>query len=390
MEIGRAVAGVRRRGALLPVGAVTCTAVVPRWLLLLVCGLGLAGGGVWGRSAALRLRSLRRLRSLTDEPDINMLATGALARDVHSAGLYLVIAVASGFAAAAHPDHEAAWWALCLIAVPVVASLALARYAKRDALLSDKRVSIEHRAVELLQQADAAPNRWAERLAPNTLPPTPGYSVGHVRQAGTGVMSGDLLDVYHLPSGRLCCVVGDVSGHDVEASITALQTKFLLRSYLRRYRDPGQALEELNRQLVDYERPEEFVSLFVVVFDTEAGTLRYASAGHPSVWLCQDHHVRPLRSTGPLLMLDGEATYLSREESVSAGDVVVMFTDGLVEARSGQQFFGEERVAAAVRRASEVEPAVLCRQLLDAATEFAGGRITDDVTVLAVKRVDDD
>jgi hypothetical protein len=277
---------------------------------------------------------LRRLRSLTDEPDINMLATGALARDVHSAGLYLVVAVASGFAAAAHPDHEAAWWALCLIAVPVVASLALARYAKRDALLSDKRVSIEHRAVELLQQADAAPNRWAERLAPNTLPPTPGYSVGHVRQAGTGVMSGDLLDVYHLPSGRLCCVVGDVSGHDVEASITALQTKFLLRSYLRRYRDPGQALEELNRQLVDYERPEEFVSLFVVVFDTEAGTLRYASAGHPSVWLCQDHHVRPLRSTGPLLMLDGEATYLSREESVSAGDVVVMFTDGLVLARA--------------------------------------------------------
>ena len=374
MEIGRAFAGVRRRGALLPVGAVTCTAVVPRWLLLLVCGLGLAGAGVWGRSAALRLRSLRRLRSLTDEPDINMLATGALARDVHSAGLYLVVAVASGFAAAAHPDHEAAWWALCLIAVPVVASLALARYAKRDALLSDKRVSIEHRAVELLQQADAAPNRWAERLAPNTLPPTPGYSVGHVRQAGTGVMS-VRVDIIGAP-----CPSAQMSFHLQQVRPCATT---------RRYRDPGQALEELNRQLVDYERPEEFVSLFVVVFDTEAGTLRYASAGHPSVWLCQDHHVRPLRSTGPLLMLDGEATYLSREESVSAG-VVVMFTDGLVEARSGQQFFGEERVAAAVRRASEVEPAVLCRQLLDAATEFAGGRITDDVTVLAVKRVDGD
>ena len=199
-------------------------------------------------------------------------------------------------------------------------------------------------------------------------------------------MSGDLLDVFHLPSGRLCCVVGDVSGHDVEASITALQTKFLLRSYLRRYRDPGQALEELNRQLSDYERPEEFVSLFVAIFDDAAGTVRYASAGHPPAWLCEERSVRQLRATGPLLMMDRDSTYLSREDAIVAGDTVLMLTDGLAEARSGEHFFGEERIASTLRRNSEVAPQVLCKSLLDAASEFASGPLQDDVTIMAVRR----
>ena len=160
--------------------------------------------------------------------------------------------------------------------------------------MAEQRLHLEQRAQETLSQADSAPGLWAARLAPSVLPETPGYEIGTAHQAGEGLMSGDLLDVFHLPSGRLCCVVGDVSGHDVEASITALQTKFLLRSYLRRFRDPGQALEELNRQLVEYERPEEFVSLCVMVFDDEAGTVRYASAGHPTSWLCEERDVRPL------------------------------------------------------------------------------------------------
>jgi len=238
----------------------------------------------------------------------------------------------------------------------------------------------------MLAQTDTAPARWAERLAPVEMPATPGYEVGTVHEAVSGVMSGDLVDVFHLPSGRLCCVVGDVSGHDVEASITALQTKYLLRSYLRRFRDPGQALEELNRQVSDYERPEEFVSLCVLIFDSEAGTLRYASAGHPPAWCSHERELKPLKATGPVLMMDPAAKFLSRELAFEPGDIVVALSDGVAEARSGSQFFGDERIAAVVRRFDDSPAQTMCHELVNAAQEFASGPVTDDITVLAVRR----
>jgi serine phosphatase RsbU (regulator of sigma subunit) len=270
---------------------------------------------------------------------------------------------------------------------PVAATLLLARHARRDVKVIERQFRTERRANELLSQEDSAPRLWAERLAPPNLPDPPGFLTGSAHQAGSGLMTGDILDVFRLPSGHLCCVVGDVAGHGVESSITALQTKFLLRSYLRRFRDPGQALEELNRLMGDFERPEEMVSVCVTVFDEENDTARYASAGHPAAWVVQDRSIRSLRDTGPLLMMDAESTYGSKEIAFAVGDVLVMLTDGLIEARRGPELFGEERLASIIRRDADVEPDVLCKTLLNAAVEFSEGPVVDDVTVMVVRRV---
>ena len=357
--------------------------MLPHWFLYCVFGVALVGAIVWLRSAALRKRALSRSGPMS--PEVLKLVDGAISQDLHTAGLYGAIATAVGIVAIA--NDVKGWYAIGIIVVPTIASLWLSRYSRRDALLTRQRLRVEQQAIEMLQQTDTAPARWAERLAPQSLPDTPGFELGTVHEAVSGVMSGDLVDVFHLPSGRLCCVVGDVSGHDVEASITALQTKFLLRSYLRRYRDPGQALEELNRQVSDFERPEEFVSLCVMVFDPEAETMRYASAGHPPAWVCRDREIRALRATGPVLMMDPAADFQSREVPFGVGDVVVAISDGIAEVRSGGQFFGEERIAATVRRHVDASPPVICKALVEAAQEFSAGPITDDVTVLAVRRL---
>ena len=135
-----------------------------------------------------------------------------------------------------------------------------------------------------------------------------GFEIGRVYEAGTGMMAGDFYDLYRTHPSRFAAVIGDVSGHGIEASITAFQVKYLLRTFLRQFRDPAQALEELNAQISDITRHDEFVSLVVAVFDLAGGTLRYASAGHPAAWLWNDGEVRPLRATGPLLTLDPRAT----------------------------------------------------------------------------------
>jgi serine phosphatase RsbU (regulator of sigma subunit) len=199
-------------------------------------------------------------------------------------------------------------------------------------------------------------------------------------------MAGDFYDVYRVSPSRIVAVIGDVTGRGIEASITAFQAKYLLRVFLQQYRDPAQALEELNTQMLAPERTEEFISLVVVLFDTDAGTLRFASAGHPAAWLWHDREVRPLRSTGPLLMLDPNGRYHSREIPLNVGDLLLLYTDGLAEVRNGEQIFGEERIANSLRRDPGVAAGVLCKNLLEAARDFASEAMDDDVAVLAIRR----
>ena len=96
--------------------------------------------------------------------------------------------------------------------------------------------------------------------------------------------------------------------------------------------------------------------------------------------------MRPLRATGPLLTLDPGGRYLSRELELALGDVLLLYTDGLAEARDGEQLFGEERIAATFRRDPGAPPDVLCKSLLAAARDFATAPLRDDVAILAIRR----
>ncbi len=204
------------------------------------------------------------------------------------------------------------------------------------------RSEVEKRAREVLTQEELAPLQWAARLAPSTLPKLKGFDIGSHYQASSGAMAGDFYDVFRVDKHRVAAVIGDVTGHGIEPSITALQAKYLLRAFLLQYRDPGQAVEELNAQMSVLERGEEFISLIVMVFDNDAETLRYSSAGHPAVFVWHGSEVHPLGATGPLLMLDPKALYHSREITWTADDVAVMYTDGLAEARNGDALFGRK------------------------------------------------
>ena len=358
------------------------------WLAAAAVFCGIAAA-LWGRAAARLARAARRIEAETASSshgrDATELARAAFDKDLHTAVLYAVLTV--GFAVASL--SKSAWYQLPLLAVsiPVVVSI---RYAPRffdEARLAENRAMLERRAEEVLAQEELAPRRWADRLAPEVLPHIEGFELGRVYEPGTGMMAGDFYDVFVTSTHRMAVVIGDVAGHGIEPSITAFQVKYLLRTFLRTYRDPAQALEELNQVLSTSGRPEDLVSVCVVVFDTDAGTLRHASAGHPAAWLWQDSEMRALRSTGPLLTLDPDATYLSREVPLTTGDVLLLYTDGLAEARAGGQIFGEDRIAGIIRRDPGQDATILCKTLLEAARDFAAEPLSDDVAILAVRRI---
>jgi serine phosphatase RsbU (regulator of sigma subunit) len=85
-------------------------------------------------------------------------------------------------------------------------------------------------------------------------------------------------------------------------------------------------------------------------------------------------------------MLDPEGTYHSRELRLDSGDLVLLYTDGLSEARAGDQLFGEDRVANVIRRDPGADPDVIAKSLLEAARDFARDPITDDIAILTVRR----
>jgi serine phosphatase RsbU (regulator of sigma subunit) len=356
-------------------------------VLLAVVALGAAVAAVvWGRSARFRGRVRRRLDTTSGDADLKSLLRSDERKDLHTALLYAVIAVAAA-AGAITEDAKVTAFVLVGALVPVGISLGLGRRFVRDARISENRSQLERRAQEVLTQEALAPKRWAERLAPEDLPSFPGYDIGRVYQPGSGMMAGDFYDLFRLSPTRLAAVIGDVAGHGIEPAITAFQAKYLLRVFLRQYRDPAQAVEELNRQMSELGRMEEFISACVAVFDTQAGTVRYVSAGHPAAFLWHEREVQPLRATGPLLMLDPEAGYYSREIPLATKDLLLVYTDGLAEARDGANLFGEERIAAALRRDPGVDPDVLCKSLLEAATDYSSGPINDDVAILAIRRI---
>lgn len=341
---------------------------------------------LWGRSAHRHYTSWTRMESeYGSGSDQAVLARGQFYKEVHATVLYGSVGIASAAVSAfGTPESEVLF---ALVLVPVGITFFYSRDFRRVARLAEDRTQLERKAQEVLSQEELAPRKWAARLAPEELPDFQGFDLGRVYEPGTGMMAGDFYDVFRVSPSRIAAVIGDVTGHGIEPSITAFQAKYLLRVFLRQYRDPAQAMEELNAQMSALERVEEFISLLVVVFDTDSGTLRTCSAGHPAGWLWHAKEVRPLRATGPLLMLDPEAHYHSKEIDLEAGDLVLLYTDGLAEARSGDQFFGEERIANMLRRDPGAPPEVLCKSLLEAAKDFATEPVDDDTAILAIRKV---
>jgi serine phosphatase RsbU (regulator of sigma subunit) len=355
------------------------------YLLILIAVVSLAAAAVYVRSARLRLRVVRLVEAdPSTDIEAHSLAFAAYRKESHDAILYGLIAPAAAIAAFVNTAESMAFFGVILI--PACASIWWARLSVREARMARNRYDLERRAGEALEQEQLAPKAWAARLAPEEIPDFSGFETGRVYQAGSGLMAGDFFDFHRVGPTRVAAVIGDVAGHGIESSITAFQAKYLLRVFLRQFRDPAQAFEELNEQLASSDRDEEFISAAVVVFDTEAGTLRYASAGHPALFLFKEDGVMPLRSTGPLLMLDPNGSYFSREIAMESGDLVVMYTDGLAEAREAGSMFGEDRIIKTTERELNAPPDVLCKALLDEAKDHAGGMIDDDTAIMAIRR----
>ena len=242
----------------------------------------------------------------------------------------------------------------------------------------------------LYQQQAGFADAMQRSLLPSTPPVLPGVEVGSVYESSARLdVGGDVFDYTTLPDGRLAVVVGDVTGKGIDAAADMAMTKFVFRSLAREHPDPADFLRAANDVIVDEVAEGKFVTMLYVTIDPETGNVACASAGHPVPRLVShDGSVIELGSSGLALGISPDQQYSEAREHLPPGSVVVLFTDGVVEARRDGDLYGHERLDRFLSEHRRLPANELATAVIDDARAFSGGGLADDSAVVVVKRVE--
>jgi phosphoserine phosphatase RsbU/P len=224
------------------------------------------------------------------------------------------------------------------------------------------------------------------QLMPEELPNMPPLSLA-VQFKPVAHLGGDLYDFIHFDDGRLAIVVGDVAGKGAPAALYAALSSGIIRTRAGRKYPPGQMLELVNKTL--YERPIEsqYVALTYAIYDPATRKIVIANSGLPYPLLIRNGHSKYLDLSGIPLGLFPESTYQESELSLETGDVLIIYSDGVVESRdeSGDDF-GLKRLAE-VGRANAARSAEEIVAAISKAVEDFSGRSSpsDDRTIIVIR-----
>ncbi len=207
---------------------------------------------------------------------------------------------------------------------------------------------------------------------------------------------GDWWTVHDMPDGRVLVVIGDVTGHGVPSAMITAAAKAacdVVRTSEGARLTVTKLLEVMNRAIFESAKRKFVMTCFASILDPKARTITYANAGHNFPYLFRpgapdgtDFQV--LMSRGNRLGDLEESTYAEKSHALQKGDVLVWYTDGIVECENERgEEYGEKRFRAAIRRASEQDPIGMRESVVSAAGTFFGDRARKDDITLVFARI---
>lgn len=202
-------------------------------------------------------------------------------------------------------------------------------------------------------------------------------------------VGGDLYDCFLLDDGRLGFVLGDVSGKGVGAALFMAITRTMIRATALRGLSPGETIRTVNAALFPESMPHMFVTLIYGVMDPVNGEVTFCNAGHMAPYvLRQDGRVETAEGVrGLAVCLKSDFEYGDTHVTLSPGESLVLYSDGVTEARNAEQEeFETTRLTECLEAAHGERPAEILRDVLRSLEEFCEGvPQTDDVTVLLLR-----
>jgi phosphoserine phosphatase RsbU/P len=227
--------------------------------------------------------------------------------------------------------------------------------------------------------------RIQRKLLPTTIPQIDGCEIATQWRPASGV-GGDCFDLIPFGQGRLAVSIADVVGKGIPAALLMSNLQASVRAFGTEAAQPAELCQQVNRILCGRIAEGRFISFFYCRVDTSLGLITYANAGHffPIV-IRQDGSVERLGEGGPVLGVLSDATYQQAHVQIGSGDRLVLFTDGVTEARNADgEEFGEARlIEAAVANRACSAPALEAR-LSECVSSFTDDTLQDDATLIVV------
>jgi sigma-B regulation protein RsbU (phosphoserine phosphatase) len=245
--------------------------------------------------------------------------------------------------------------------------------AARRTLTRDEEYGEIQRELELARRIQLS-------LLPAAFPESTVFRIA-ARYVPMNSVAGDLYDIIASDSSRIGLFIADVSGHGVPAALIASMVKMAAISQRDHAEHPAQLLTGMNRALCGNTQGQ-YVTGAYAWLDAGSRELRYAAAGHPSMFRLRNGQVTEIAENGLLLAASESATYDDITVPLEPGDRLMLYTDGLIEARNGEgKLFGEEALKRAFQKVANLAPAQAVDGIIASVQQWAHTQ-DDDLTVL--------
>jgi phosphoserine phosphatase RsbU/P len=220
-------------------------------------------------------------------------------------------------------------------------------------------------------------------LLPQKYPEILGFRIYAIWQP-TRVVSGDYYDFINLTNNNLGVSLADVCGHGFPAALLMSNIQATLRIIAGHNHSPKEICDHLNSIMINYMMPEKFTSFFYGVLNAENKEFTYSNAGHPPPIIIRNNgEIYHLSNGGLLLGVDPNASYQQVTVQLEKGDVLLLYTDGILETRNafGEEF-GESRLIDICKKNTHLSENDFGKNILTTINKFSNDDIDDDITLV--------
>lgn len=210
---------------------------------------------------------------------------------------------------------------------------------------------------------------------------------GHIYRSATeeAQVGGDFYDIIELEHDQVGFVIGDVSGKGLQAANLTSLVKNTIRAYCYENHSTAAVMAKTNDAVIKNTDYLTFVTVFLGVLDKKTGRFRYCDAGHPpGLVKKRNKKLLTLRANSPAIGIFPDQEFFEDRLALRAGDMLFLYTDGLIEARRKNIFFGEKRLEDFVKYADIKEAEILARFVYDKVIEYTEDKLLDDLAILSI------